>query len=142
MLSGYVVSDLFMRAGSPGGGSLSLAEFRALVLTDAATLATALGERSGIPLGETAWLPDVERSRPLQELVGALAPERVPDRVRTCAITGLSGIGKSSLVAAYAHEYADAYDFVGVDRRFQRRVHSGIRRTSSCRGGHRVGDES
>ena len=58
-------------------------------------------------------VPDVPRTTVLDR--DRELPESLPSCGRTvgrCALTGLSGIGKSSMAARYTAEYLDAYNMV------------------------------
>jgi len=81
---------------------------------DDRALADALDARDwGGVLGLMAPIPDVSRTVLLSEIANTLEPYRPAGHTpRRCALTGLSGIGKSSLAAAYLAEYADAYDIL------------------------------
>ncbi len=112
LLTGYLVSEIFELAGPRTDRVMTLDEFSELVLFGAPTLAWAVGAKWGVPLGAAPRPPDIERPGALEQLVDILRPDQIPDRVHTCVITGLSGLGKTSLAAGYSHEYADAYDFI------------------------------
>jgi hypothetical protein len=115
LLTGYLVSEILGRAADVTGvrAHFSLDELRALALVDGETLARALGVRYwGVVIGEMPPAPDVERSGLLDGLLAAFegSPERV---TRHATLVGGSGIGKSSLAAAYVAARADAYDVIG-----------------------------
>lgn len=112
LLTAHLVLEVFERAVPHGARSIALSELRRLLLTDPVALTLAAGARPGVPLGARPWVPDVARREPLERLTAILQPLRVPERVVGCAITGLSGLGKTSLAAAYAHEHAAVYDVV------------------------------
>jgi hypothetical protein len=91
-----------------------MSDIRNALHLDDHSLVVALGERDwGGVLGPLAPIPDVPRKELIGAITGALKPFRPAGRtVGKCALTGLSGIGKSSLAAWYVAEYLDAYDMV------------------------------
>lgn len=112
LLTRYLVDEIFERAASEENAVFSRADFRDLVLTDAAVLAATLGTRSwGVVVGSMPPAPDVPRNDVMDELLRRL--EFTAQRtVRRVALVGLSGIGKSSLAAGFIAERADSYDLV------------------------------
>jgi hypothetical protein len=113
LLLKVLVQDVFQRAASQSGREFTLQAFRERLMTDSLAVATLAGRFTwGRPIGLVPVLPpDVARVELREELRRALTTGPTPG-VRSCAVLGLSGIGKSSLVADYAAEFADDYDFV------------------------------
>ncbi|MFD6625642.1 hypothetical protein [Streptomyces diastaticus] len=112
-MTNHLVSEIFRRACGEFDGVLTLTDFRSELLTEATHLAHDLGSFDwGIMVGPVPSPPDLPRPGLLAHIHRALteAPE---DRVvRACVLLGLSGIGKTSAAAAYAHDVADSYDHI------------------------------
>ena len=73
LLIGYLVSEIFRRAGSPADATVPVADFRSLLLVDGATLARALGRRDwGVVVGPLPSVPDVRRADVLDRMEAAL----------------------------------------------------------------------
>jgi NB-ARC domain-containing protein len=112
LLLAYLAFEVHCRASSLEGAVWTMQDVReALGLSDH-DLAAALGERDwGGVLGPMTFIPDVKRSALLTEMVDHLKPYRSSSRtVGKVVLSGLSGIGKSSMAAGYLAEYADSYD--------------------------------
>jgi hypothetical protein len=112
VLTSYLIDEIFERAGTAGGAALDVKSFRSLLMTDSLALAQAIGERWGTGIGKVPWLPEIHRGDIQQRVIDALEPHRPPDSICRAAIHGASGLGKTSVAAAYAFEFSDAYDFV------------------------------
>ncbi|MGV5031601.1 hypothetical protein ACVB8X_03580 [Streptomyces sp. NRAIS4] len=112
LLVGYLLSEVHSRAAS-SASSWAISDFRRECLVDDETLLRALGKQDwGTVFGPVAPVPDVSRSSLLQEIEAAF-PDVVSCRtIRMCALTGLSGIGKSSLASAYLAKNAFKYDLI------------------------------
>lgn len=112
LLLAYLQSEVHRRAASSEDAVWTMSELIRDISLDDQALAEALGARDwGTILGLVAPVPDVPRIALLTELADALEPYRPTGRTPSrCALTGLSGIGKSSLAVAYFAEYADAYE--------------------------------
>ncbi|MER6393587.1 NB-ARC domain-containing protein [Streptomyces sp. NPDC001523] len=112
-MTNHLVSEILRRACGEFDGVLTLDEFRAELLTESTHLAHDLGNFDwGIMVGPVPSQPDLPRPELLERMHRALT-ESPDDRVvRGCAVLGLSGIGKTSAAAAYAHDVADSYDQV------------------------------
>ncbi|WP_431946051.1 hypothetical protein [Micromonospora marina] len=112
MLTRAITAEVFDRAADADQSVFSMSRFRELLLVDGSVLALATGARDwGVVVGTMPPIPDVARPDRLEPLVAALqqAPRQQPARV---VLTGPSGIGKSSLAAAYLADRADTYDVI------------------------------
>ncbi|MFB7129740.1 NB-ARC domain-containing protein [Kitasatospora sp. NPDC056273] len=112
-MSNHLVSEIHHRAAGESEGVLELEAFRSELLTESRHLAWDLGAFDwGIMIGPVPSVPDVPRSEVLSRVRAALADSPGPRVPSSCALLGLSGIGKTSLAAAYAHDTADSYDWI------------------------------
>ncbi|MEV6527480.1 ATP-binding protein [Longispora sp. NPDC051575] len=110
--TGYLVSETLRRAADEQAATFSMDQLRAHLLTDGRILAHAGGRRDwGITVGLDSPTPDVARPALLDKLVAAL-DQAGNHQMRHAALVGPSGIGKSSLAAAYIADRADAYDWI------------------------------
>ncbi|MFG2754326.1 NB-ARC domain-containing protein [Streptomyces xanthophaeus] len=110
-MTNHLVSEIFRRACGEFDGALTLDEFRSELLTESTHLAHDLGNFDwGIMVGPVPSQPDLPRPELLERMHRALTESPEDRVVRSCAVLGLSGIGKTSAVAAYAHDVADSYD--------------------------------
>lgn len=113
LLIGYLISEILRRAGRPMEATVTLAQFRSLLLADGATVAQALGRRDwGAVIGAVPRVPDVRRAEMLDRIVAALPASEGTGSVARCTLTGVSGIGKSCLAVGYLLERADIYDVI------------------------------
>lgn len=113
LLIGYLVSEIFRRAGNAIEATLSVSNFRSLILVEGATLARTLGKRDwGVMIGSLPAVPDVRRADVLDLVHSALPLTSGNGAIPRCALTGMSGIGKSSLAAGYVLDRADIYDVI------------------------------
>jgi hypothetical protein len=113
LLIGYLVAEIFRRAADVRNTTMRLEYFRRLLLADGAAVARALGRRDwGVLVGPLPAAPEVRRADLLARVEDALplVPEGI--EVPNCRLTGLSGIGKTSLAAGYVFERADVYDVI------------------------------
>lgn len=106
--------EIHRRAATPADAVWLMSEVRDVLRLDDRSLVEALWDRDwGGVLGLLPPIPDIPRTGVLEEIAGFLNPFRPDGRVvNRCALTGLSGIGKSSLAARYLAEYLDAYETV------------------------------
>ncbi|MFB7052031.1 NB-ARC domain-containing protein [Streptomyces vinaceus] len=110
-MTNHLVSEIFRRACGEFDGVLTLDEFRSELLTNSSHLAHDLGNFDwGIMVGPVPSQPDLPRPELLASMHRALTESPEDRVVRSCAVLGLSGIGKTSAAAAYAHDVADSYD--------------------------------
>jgi hypothetical protein len=107
-------SEIHRRAAFLEDAVWTMSDIRELLRLDDRALFAALGQRDwGGVLGLIAPIPDVPRTELRQAISAALQPFRPAGiTVARCALTGLSGIGKSSLASAYVAECLDAYEMV------------------------------
>ncbi|GGT87747.1 NB-ARC domain-containing protein [Streptomyces violascens] len=114
LVLGCLVAEVMRRAADPGLAQWDVSDFRGSVLVSDEELRSALGRQDlGIVFGQVPPVPEVDRSH-LVEKVGEvlLGGQDSAQGVLTCVITGLSGLGKSSLAAAYIAAEAFLYDAV------------------------------
>jgi hypothetical protein len=114
LLLAYLHWETHRRADSPQDAVWLMSDVREALYLNNQALAESLGARDwGEVLGLPARVPDVPRTTLLEAIADALQPFRPVGRtVAGCTLTGLSGIGKSSLASWYVAEYLDAYDIV------------------------------
>ncbi|WP_159106956.1 hypothetical protein, partial [Streptomyces coelicoflavus] len=114
LVLGCLVAEVMRRAADPGLAQWDVSDFRRSLLVGDEELRAALGRQDlGIVFGQAPPVPEVDRAH-LVEKVGEvlLGGHDLAQGVRTCVITGLSGLGKSSLAAAYIAAEAFRYDAV------------------------------
>ncbi|WP_326563417.1 NB-ARC domain-containing protein [Micromonospora peucetia] len=112
LLSGYIISEILRLAADSNDSTFSLNDFRNLVLVDGDLLARAFGVNDwGVLVGSMPPIPDVDRTQVLQSVVTCFRFGSGRE-AQWAALTGPSGIGKSSLAAAYVAGRADAYDAI------------------------------
>jgi hypothetical protein len=113
LLIGYLVSEVFRRAAEATEATALVSRFRELLLSDGATVARALGKRDwGVVVGALPAVPEVRRADVLAQVQNAFPLKAAGVAVPNCRLTGMSGIGKTSLAAGYVFERADIYDVI------------------------------
>ncbi|MFG2011911.1 hypothetical protein ACGFNF_22900 [Micromonospora sp. NPDC048868] len=114
LLVSFLLSETLRRAAAPESAIWTLDDFRTALDLDDDILSDALGQRDwGRIVGVMAPIPDVARPDLLRQLSEGLRQGDSRSRsVTRLALIGPSGIGKSSLAAAYVAEYLDLYDLV------------------------------
>ncbi|WP_143670229.1 hypothetical protein [Streptomyces antimycoticus] len=114
LVLGYLVAEVMRRAADPALARWDVAEFLRSVLVGDGDLFAAVGRQDfGLIYGQMPFLPEVERSE-LVDRVGHVlgGPDAGIEGVAACVITGLSGLGKSSLAAAHIADQAFRYDAI------------------------------
>jgi len=112
LMVGYLISEIFRRAGNSAEATFSIADFQALLLIDSTALAQTLRARDwGLVVGPVPAMPDIRRAELLDRVHACLALTSAA-AVSRCMLTGLSGIGKTSLAASYVLDRADIYDAI------------------------------
>ncbi|WP_414167602.1 NB-ARC domain-containing protein [Streptoverticillium reticulum] len=112
-LTNYLAFEIFRRASGEFSGVFSLGEFREELLTSSRYLAYELGAFDwGIMVGAVPAPPDIPRPDLVSRIRTSLADSSGERIVARCALLGPSGIGKTSIAAAYAHDVADSYDHI------------------------------
>jgi hypothetical protein len=131
VLTGYLLSEVMRRAADVDSSAWLLEDLRQQAeLHDSALLET-LGYRDwGAILGSLPPLPDIRRTALMQEMQDQLVrSEGKADGIRRMRLTGLSGVGKSSLACGFVGENADRYDMVmWLDASSQEALDSSFRR--------------
>jgi len=113
LMIGYLLSEIFRRAGNATEATFTIAEFEALLMVDGLTLARSLGHRDwGIVVGPAPAMPDVRRTELLSQVHAVFPFAGSETAISRCTLTGMSGIGKTSLAAGYLLDRADAYDAI------------------------------
>lgn len=114
LVLGYLVAEVMRRAADPSLAHWDVEDFRRSVLVGDAELISAVGRQDfGIVYGQMPPVPEIERADLVDQIGEFLSGGAGdPGEVRTCVITGLSGLGKSSLAAAYIAGQAYRYDAV------------------------------
>ncbi|MDW5325359.1 hypothetical protein [Plantactinospora sp. KLBMP9567] len=112
LLTGYLVAEILRRAADGGDAAYSVEELRVHLLIDSDDLVRVGGVRDwGVSVGSMPSIPDIARPALLDQIVAAFDGP-TGNGVRRVALVGLSGIGKSSLAAAYVADRADSYDWI------------------------------
>ncbi|CUW25474.1 ATP-binding protein [Streptomyces reticuli] len=114
LVLGYLVAEVMRRAADPGSAYWPVADFQRLLLTEDEELFAAAGRQDfGLLYGPVPPTPEVSRSDLLDRVETLLTPPAHDSgSVPVAVLTGLSGLGKSSLAAAYVAEHAFRYDAV------------------------------
>jgi len=113
LLIDHLIAEVLRKAADPSDASFQVTRFREQAMADGATVASALGKRDwGVAIGDLPSLPTVRRPELLARIRDALPLTARDIAVPTCRLTGLSGIGKSSLAFGYVLDRADIYDVI------------------------------
>lgn len=114
LVLGYLVAEVMRRAADSGLARWDVADFRRCVLVGDGELLAAVGRQDfGLVYGQMPLVPEVERLD-LVDRVGEVlgSTDAGGEGVKVCVITGLSGLGKSSLAAAHIADRAFRYDAI------------------------------
>jgi hypothetical protein len=109
----YLLGEVQTRASDPAQATWTVTEFQRAVLADRGVLNAAFRRRDyGVLVGGNPEFPDVQRERLMGQLrTTFFSPQDRGDRpVPLRVLTGLSGVGKSSLAAGWIAENADRYE--------------------------------
>jgi GNAT superfamily N-acetyltransferase len=113
LMAGYLIGEILRGAAAEGRARFTVAEFRSLLLIEGAALRSALSRRDwGVVVGPVPGWPDIHRGSLVEQIADALPSLGDGVAVGRCTITGMSGIGKSSLAAAFILDQADLYDVI------------------------------
>lgn len=114
LLLAYLLSEVHQRASFSERSVWSVSELAENLSLDESALVSLLGSRDrGVVFGLMAPVPDISREDLLEKIVEVLPPTHNAGNVpRVCQLTGLSGIGKSSMAAAFIGRFADTYSAI------------------------------
>ncbi|MFD9211822.1 hypothetical protein ACFVY9_01645 [Streptomyces sp. NPDC059544] len=114
LVLGYLVAEVMRRAADPGLARWEVGDFRRCVLVGDGELLAAVGRQDfGLVYGQMPLVPEVERSELVDRIGEVLGASDIGgEEVAVCVITGLSGLGKSSLAAAHIADQAFRYDAI------------------------------
>lgn len=114
LVLGYLVAEAMRRAADSDLARWDVEDFRRCVLVSDGELLAAVGQQDfGLVYGQMPLVPEVERPELVDRIGDILtAPDASSEGVPVCVVTGLSGLGKSSLVAAYIADQAFRYDAI------------------------------
>lgn len=110
LLTGYLVSEVLAKAAQPTTAALSVSDVVTVLGMDQDTLKSLLVRRDwSVHVTPAPRGTDIARPGVLDQVATALPTPVRGDAAPICVLTGLSGIGKTSLAAAWADDRADAY---------------------------------
>ncbi|MEU8660428.1 hypothetical protein [Actinoplanes philippinensis] len=113
LMTGHLLSFIQQRASTESTQNISMSEICAEVgLETSALLAITARREWSVHVNIPARLGDVARNAELQKIAEILSDDTSGLGAPICVLSGLSGIGKSSLAAAWAADHANAYDAV------------------------------
>lgn len=113
VLLNHCLAEIF-RYAADAEWSLKASEVVRILCLDDATLAMAVGavDWGRIVAQTLPSLPAIPRASDEERIRSSLSGGQCRRSVESVVVSGLSGIGKSSLAARYAHYHATAYDLV------------------------------
>lgn len=110
ILLGYLVSEVIGKAAAPGEPRIPFTALKRELCIDAVTLADAIGRQGWTEyVTVPARQPDIARPEILEKIGSALQTPIKNMHVPVCVLSGLSGIGKTSLAAAWVADRNDSY---------------------------------
>ncbi|WP_411557136.1 hypothetical protein [Plantibacter sp. MPB07] len=113
ILLGSIIAIVLERSGSGGHRGLDRAAAERLLQEDGHVLAAALGRYEwGRPIGLIPDIDSVERDEEMARLAVLLPSAARPRSVQRTVITGLSGIGKSTIASQLARARSELYDVI------------------------------
>ena len=114
LMTAYLVDTIFQSASGFTSTRVSFEESKQLISVQPEVVAAAVGRFDwGIPIGHWPSEPTLKRDYYENRLTQELSPLSHTGRTpRKFVLRGPSGIGKSSIVAHYAYNNADSYDFM------------------------------
>jgi hypothetical protein len=121
------------RAANSSSAEWTIEDFSRSVLANNESLVEAIDKKDwGMIYGAIPPIPDVRRSVIASQITEVFIDgAENEDGIKSCALTGLSGIGKSSAVAGYVAEHADEYDLIlWVEANFTENLMASFRRIS------------
>ncbi|WP_186404680.1 NB-ARC domain-containing protein [[Actinomadura] parvosata] len=114
LILGYLIAEILRRAADADASEWVLSDFRReLSVSDDDLIRSLGGQELGVIYGPVPPVPEVERSALLAEIAEnfTIRNDKL-QKPQYCILTGLSGIGKSSLASSYLADSADRYDVI------------------------------
>ena len=113
LLLGHLLWNVLASAAGPGEPLIELNEIQAQLAIDNAALAAAVyGKAWAAHVNTPPRLTDIARPELLNLIAQRLPTPNPTPQVPTCALYGLSGIGKTSVAVAWANDRSDDYQVV------------------------------
>ncbi|MFQ1001501.1 hypothetical protein [Modestobacter sp. SSW1-42] len=113
LMVNHLIADVFARSARSADRAFTVGDFGRLLQQDGLVVARALGRYDwGRPVGALPRRPAVDRGELVERLAAHFTALELTRTPRRCVLSGLSGIGKSSACADYAHRYAARYDWI------------------------------
>lgn len=110
LLTGYLMSEILAKAALEDCAPISCTDLRAALCIDQDTLKSVMRYRDwSVHVTPAPRGADIARPGLLEQIARELPTPVCGDSVPVCVLTGLSGIGKTSVAAAWADDRADAY---------------------------------
>jgi hypothetical protein len=113
LLLGHLLWDVLSTAASSGPPLILLSKIKATLSMDSATLAAAVSGRTwAVNVNTPPRLTDIARPELIDQIATMLTVPNPTPQVPACVLHGLSGIGKTSLCAAWANDRSDEYSVI------------------------------
>ncbi len=110
LLTGYLMFEVLARAALEVSAPLSRADLTTALCVDQDTLKSLMRHRDwSVQVTPAPRGTDIARPELLERIARTLPTPVRGDSVPVCVLTGLSGIGKTSVARAWADDRADAY---------------------------------